>query len=588
MEISEDVKNALHQKPHATLGELPATAICGNDISSSCLYVSALAILASGQYAWVTLLMVAAVLFLFRKIYGEVVGALPLNGGAYNALLNTTSKSTASLAACLTLLSYMATAVISASEAMHYVHILWEGLPVILATAGLLALFMALTISGIGESAAVAVGIFIVHLLTLTVLVIVCGLFLFRNGMDVFIANNRLPVEGSIQGALFFGFAAAMLGISGFESSANFVEEQKRGVFPKTLRNMWIVVSVFNPLITFLALALVPVAAVSQHQEALLAYMGQLAGGDWLAWLISVDAVLVLSGAVLTSYVGVGGLVHRMTLDRCLPQFLLKTNKKGTTYRIMIAFFVLCVSILLITKGELGALAGVYALSFLSVMALFGLGNLLLKFKRARLPRPERASGWTLLMAIVAVVAALLGNAIMNPPYLIVFMQYFIPAVAVVSIMLYRIPILKLTLYLIKSLPRPFRRLLRTASIRKAIIGINSQQFVYFTKGHNIIDLNKVMLYILKNENTHRIKVVTVVQDEEQVPRNLATDIEVLDRAYPGFEVDIVVIKGEFGPQLIDRLSVEWNIPKNFMFIASPGDRFPYRVSELGGVRLII
>jgi hypothetical protein len=154
--------------------------------------------------------------------------------------------------------------------------------------------------------------------------------------------------------------------------------------------------------------------------------------------------------------------------------------------------------------------------------------------------------------------------------------------------MLYRIPLLKLTLYLIKSLPRPFRRLLRTTSIRKAIIGINSQQFVYFTKGHNIIDLNKVMLYILKNENTHRIKVVTVVQDEDQVPRNLFTDIEVLDRAYPSFEVDIVVIKGEFGPQLIDRLSVEWNIPKNFMFIASPGDRFPYRVSELGGVRLII
>ena len=39
----------------------------------------------------------------------------PLNGGAYNALLNTTSKSLASMAACLTLLSYMATAVISAS-----------------------------------------------------------------------------------------------------------------------------------------------------------------------------------------------------------------------------------------------------------------------------------------------------------------------------------------------------------------------------------------------------------------------------------------------------------------------------------------
>ena len=75
------------------LGELSATAICGNDISSSCLYVSALAIVYSGKFAWVALLIVAAVLLLFRRIYGEVVGALPLNGGAYNALLNTTSKS---------------------------------------------------------------------------------------------------------------------------------------------------------------------------------------------------------------------------------------------------------------------------------------------------------------------------------------------------------------------------------------------------------------------------------------------------------------------------------------------------------------
>jgi amino acid transporter len=412
--------------------------------------------------------------------------------------------------------------------------------------------------------------------------------YLSRYGLDTLLANYRMPVTGSVWNALFFGFAAAMLGISGFESSANFVEEQKRGVFPKTLRNMWIVVSVFNPLITFLALALVPIPVVSEHQEALLAYMGRTAGGGWLAWLVSIDAVLVLSGAVLTSYVGVGGLVHRMTLDRCLPQFLLKPNKRGTTYRIMIGFFILCVSVLLITRGELGALAGVYALSFLSVMALFGLGNLLLKTRRARLPRPERASGWALLVAIGAVLAALVGNAVMNPAYVVVFLQYFIPTVALVAVMLYRIKLLKLLLFLIRSLPRPFRKLFRSAPIRKAIIGINSQQFVYFTKGHNVIDLNKVMLYILKNEDTHRIKVVTVVQDEVEVPKTLASDIEVLDRAYPGFEVDFVVIKGKFGPELIDRLSVEWNIPKNFMFIASPGDHFPYRVSELGGVRLII
>jgi hypothetical protein len=63
------------------LGELSSTAICGNDISSSVLYVSALAIGFAGQYAWITLLIVSFVLYLYRKIYGEVVGAIPLNGG---------------------------------------------------------------------------------------------------------------------------------------------------------------------------------------------------------------------------------------------------------------------------------------------------------------------------------------------------------------------------------------------------------------------------------------------------------------------------------------------------------------------------
>ena len=97
---------SLH-KPSFKLNELQATAICGNDISSSCLYVAALTITYAGQYAWISLIIVGLVLFLFRKIYGEVVGALPLNGGAYNVLLNTTSKSTASFAACLTILSYI-------------------------------------------------------------------------------------------------------------------------------------------------------------------------------------------------------------------------------------------------------------------------------------------------------------------------------------------------------------------------------------------------------------------------------------------------------------------------------------------------
>ncbi|GAA4368333.1 hypothetical protein GCM10023185_41000 [Hymenobacter saemangeumensis] len=573
------------------LNQLEATAICGNDISSSCLYVSALSIAYAGQYAWVALLVVGAVLFLFRKIYGEVVGALPLNGGAYNVLLNTTSKRNAAVAACLTILSYMATAVLSASEAMHYLHTLWHGLPVMWATVGLLGLFLVLTILGISESAKVAIIIFLTHLVSLTVLVGATAWFLAVHGLDNLLANFQLPVKGgSIVTALFFGFSAAMLGISGFESSANFVEEQAPGVFQKTLRNMWVVVTVFNPLIAFLAIAVLPLAEVGKHTETLLSHMGNMTGGPWLGTLISVDAVAVLSGAVLTSFVGVSGLMKRMTLDRILPQFFLKENRRGSNYAILITFFLLCISVLAITNGELGPLAGVYTISFLSVMAFFALGNFLLKGKRPKLPRPVYAGIITVTLAMVGVLVALFGNVKIHPEYLVVFLQYFIPTMVLVSVMLNRIAILNLVMSAADSLAKHFPRISRYGRLtaHRQLRELNKQEFVFFTKGDNVSNLNKVMAYVVENEFTNRLKIVTLLPEGEKFPEDLLNDIRVLDRAYEQVVVDFVTMDGKFGPELIDRLSQEWNIPKNFMFIGSPGDRFPYQISELGGVRLII
>ena len=576
---------------HGGIGQLAATAICGNDITSSCLYVSALAILYAGWLAPVALLIVAGVLYLFRSIYGEVVGALPLNGGAYNALLNTTSKFRASIAACLTILSYMATAVISASEAMHYAHTLWSAWPVMAATVALLAIFAALTILGISDSARVAIVIFIIHLVTLAALLVVGAGYVALHGLGTLAANIEAPLPGSSWStALLFGFSAALLGISGFESSANFVEEQAEGVFPKTLRNMWAAVTVFNPGIALLALALVPIADVDTHQEALLAHLGDTTGGAWFAMLISVDALLVLSGAVLTSFVGVNGLVRRMTLDRVLPQFLLKTNRRGTTHRIIIGFFVLAVSVLAITGGELRALAGVYTLSFLAVMILFGIGNVLLKVNRAGLPRPERATWAAVLLAIAAVGAGLWGNVVMNPPYVTVFLEYFVPAVLIVSVMLGRIAILNGILFVVRSAVGSLTMYGNAAgaAIQGKIDHISSQQLVFFTRGDKLSNLNNAMIYVRENEHTSRLKVVTVVRNESEVPARLRRDLEFLDEAYPEVDIEFVVITGKFGPALIQELSEKWRIPTNLMFIGSPTGHLIYGLAELGGVRLII
>ena len=318
--------------------------------------------------------------------------------------------------------------------------------------------------------------------------------------------------------------------------------------------------------------------------------MGGISAGYWLSWIISIDAALVLSGAVLTSFVGVGGLVQRMTLDRTLPQFLLKLNKRNSPYRIMIAFFILCISILLITRGKLGELAGVYTISFLSVMVLFGFGNILLKVKRARLPRPEKAGAIALFIGITAVLAALVGNAIMNPAYLAVFFEYFLPTMGIVAIMLYRTSILKGLLYILKHISDKIQLVVSIGNVTllKMINDINAQEFVFFTKDDNVAILNQVMLYVTENEQTRKLKIVTVLPEDGKISAGLEKDIEVLDRAYPDIKIDFVKLHGEFGPEIISKLSKEWKIPPNFMFIGSPGDQFPYKLADLGGVRLII
>lgn len=577
-------------KAHPKLGELPASAICGNDISSSCLYVSALSILYAGQYAWLSLLLVGGTLFLFRKIYGEVVGALPLNGGAYNVLLNSTNKTMASLAACLTILSYVATSVISANEAIHYAASFSHALPIIWCTIGLLFLFFLLNLLGLKESAKAAVIIFIFHLVTLTVLCLVCGWYVFQNGLGQFSANMAAPSRHSLSFQLFAGFSAAMLGISGFESSANYVEEQDRGVFPKTLRNMWIIVTVFNPLIALFALSIMPIGAVADHQQSLLAFMGGQSGGNWLAMLVSVDAVLVLSGAVLTSFVGVSGLVKRMTLDRIFPQLLLHENNRQAPYWILSLFFALCVAVLLTTGGNLQALAGVYTLSFLAVMALFAIGNLLLKLRRKRLPRPERAPVSWVLLALGAVGIGMLGNVLLNPQYVWVFMEYFVPTFLLALMMMNRSLLLTGLLSVILYLFRPLRRTIErfTHWTNQTIKSINDQEFIFFSKGDDIASLNRVMIYIQENEETTRLRIVTVENEHFQAPPNLHRDIETLDRAYPDIAISYEKIQGHFGPKLIEELCEQWHIPTNFMFIGSPSQRFQYRVEELGGVRLII
>ena len=494
------------------LGPWPATAICGNDITSSCLYVSSIAIVYAGALAPLALLLAAGVLYLYKKIYTEVVEALPLDGGVYNALLNCTRKFDASIAACLTMLSYLATAVISAKTAAEYLKDLFPMLPPMEVTTLILMAFALLTIMGIKDSARVALAIFLLHLATLTLFVL---WVLVSVPLPEMWSNNwqHFGHQDDWGKCLFLGFSAAMLGVSGFESSANYVEHQKPGVFRLTLRNMWVAVTVFNPIIAMLALGVLPVPEIVTHQEDLISILGLTVGGNALHTLIVADAFLVLSGAVLTSYVGFGGLLHRMTLDQCFPQFLLKKTRRNGYPYIVLTFMTLCISILHLTHGQLLSLAGVYTISFLGVMTFFAIANILLRVNRHELKRTYRAGWLTVVLGALATLAGIAGNLYIDIHFLGYFAVYFLPAVIGCALMYFRIPLLRTVLTMIDHL------LGRISQWRLGVHGqieaITNVRVVVFVGWGTLTRMAKAFEYINRNEDCRNILGLSLVHRGE-------------------------------------------------------------------------
>ena len=395
-----------------------------------------------------------------------------------------------------------------------------------------------------------------------------------------------------------------MLGVTGFESSANFIEQQKPGVFPKTLRNMWVLVSFFNPILCFISLCSLPLSQLTDPAQnaSLLSLVGRVSAGKWLQILLSADAALVLSGGVLTAYVGIIGLVRQMSMDRALPSLFLQVNSfRKTNHYIIILFFVLCASMVTILNGDIDALSGVYTISFLSVMMLFAMGDFLLKYKRGQIKRDRRARKSVIVVSIIGVGIALLANILESPEYLKYFAIYYSVCALTVLAMFWRVKIMKFVIYLVYSKLREWNIARSvTNKILKFLVrqakAVNSQSFIYFAKNDPVSMLNKAVLYVRENELTDWIKIVHVYKtpqteeetiEQEKIIDRLRKDCLKLDEIYPRMRIDFVAIESAngFGADIIRLIESRFGIRKNLMFISCPSEKF--RVSDLGGVRII-
>lgn len=403
-------------------------------------------------------------------------------------------------------------------------------------------------------------------------------------------AQTQIIIKGNegIIMTIFFAFSASLLGVSGFESSANFVEEQEKGVFRKTLRNMIIGVGFFNPLIALVVLCVLPYDAISQAKDFLLADAANSLGGRLFEIFISMDAFLVLSGAVLTSFVGVSGLISRMSSDGCLPNFLSKVNSRGTHSRTIIAFFVLSASILYTTGGDLLSLAGVYTISFLGVMTMFAFGNLVMRHTRGDLKRTYRAPILFTMIAFSATVLGIAGNIKINPQNFRFFAIYFLPAIFLVMSVVYQDYVVGFFLKAFGKIP------FVSTFLQGHFENIISGRFLVFV--HHVERLQEILDYVNKNEAGREIVLIhchkehlSHAENENEFKR-----IENIVRSVQdaGFYKHLTIKPAHwhefFTPETVNTIANKYKMPRNRILIGSIHHEHDFDYDDFGGVRIIL
>ncbi len=207
------------------------------------------------------------------------------------------------------------------------------------------------------------------------------------------------------------------------------------------------------------------------------------------------------------------------------------------------------------------SLAGVYTISFLGVMNLFAIGNLILRQTRTDLKRPYRAPIVFVFIAFISTAIGLVGNILIDQRNLLYFLLYFIPAIVLVLIIIYKKDV-TLSLMNVTRISPPIYRMLERYYHKT----IDAKFYVFI---HTHQRLFKILEYINRNENGWNVKLIHCKDIDAQEQDMIKSLIPALKEAgvYPFMNLEFEFIDEEFGPEVVDKYATEHEINKNRIFI---------------------
>ncbi len=411
---------------HQAIGWHLAAGLVGADIGTSVFYSTSVLVPHVGFMAPFFITIVCAAMWLFKTTYQEGTSVSPLNGGAYSMVLQTLGRQVALVVGSLTILSYLATAVVSALSGAFYLSSLWpEGAwpiwLVALVAAIPILVFAVLNLFGLKESTRLVFGIAIFHFAMLIAMDL-WGLLVALTQGAHWERLGQAAIALSPQGAIL-GFASAFLGITGFESAAQIVEEVERPThvnIRKVYLTIVLLVSFTAPVSSLLCLVLLPDADLIHYKDNLLSGLAMHLGGRPMLIALVMNACLTLFAAVNTAYAGATGLMTTMGKQGNLPaQVLAQWSRRikaftGYPY-IALPFALLCIGMLAAFPGSVETLGSVYGMAFLGVMVSYCVGVVLLRVLQPhKVARSAYIARWTMPWRGARIpLAAVIGGLIL-------------------------------------------------------------------------------------------------------------------------------------------------------------------------------
>ncbi|KAI5477825.1 amino acid transmembrane transporter [Pseudohyphozyma bogoriensis] len=392
-----------------------ATGVAGVAVAGSPFYAFPPLVAVAGTFSPISLLVATLLLGLWRPILNELAGALPQSGSNYIYLLNAAPKCFAVLGATVTLLDSIATSVVSAATAATYIA---DQVSVPFNEAWLcvlIVLFVGIVgLLGVKESAGVQTGLLSFHLGCMAALFIAACVHWGKIGNEVLRQNWHSEQPGSASGIasqIFMGVCIGFLGVTGFESTPDFISTLRPGVYPSVLLNLQLIATALNAPLMLVTFAVLPAATDIMGNGSVLNSVAKVAAGDWLKVVVTIDACVILAGSISASAVLV-----RLADDRILPKFMLaRLPRLGTPYVALVLFIGLCLVVWGACGANLTIVSGMFAIVFLATMACYPFSHLLLAFSRPYLPRPARSSLLLSLFVLVLSLTLIGGNAYLAP-----------------------------------------------------------------------------------------------------------------------------------------------------------------------------